>query len=365
MSSDISTLEAEPRRALLIRFSSLGDVILTQPAARSLKAALGGGEVTLLTRAAFRPLLEGQPGIDRVLALEDAPRGAGGLARFVHGLGFFEIAIDLHRTARSGLCLRSVRAGRRLAYRKDAFLRRLWAWGWMRERMAAERRHVVDRYLEPLRRLGLETPYARPEIVLAPAEVDAARGALGAAGVRDVSRVAVIVPGARWPNKRWTAEGFAAVAVRLRAEDGLEPVLAGEGAEIPETEAVSRLVPGGAVSVAGRTGIRELAALLAAARVVVANDSGPAHLAAAVGTPVVAIFGPTVEAFGFAPRGEHVRVVSRDLPCRPCTVHGGRRCPRGRRACLDDLPAAVVLAAVRELLAAVGEAPARAGMRGV
>ncbi|HEY6000915.1 MAG TPA: glycosyltransferase family 9 protein, partial [bacterium] len=87
------------------------------------------------------------------------------------------------------------------------------------------------------------------------------------------------------------------------------------------------------------------------AGIVIANDSGPAHIAAAVGAPVVALFGPTHEAFGFAPRGERVRVVSRDRPCRPCSVHGGTRCPRGHRACLDDIAPAQVLAAARELLA--------------
>jgi ADP-heptose:LPS heptosyltransferase len=104
------------------------------------------------------------------------------------------------------------------------------------------------------------------------------------------------------------------------------------------------------VSLVGGTDLTGLAALLKRARVVIANDSGPAHLAAAVGTPVVALFGPTHEAFGFVPCGPAVRVISRDLPCRPCSVHGGTRCPRGRRACLDDIAPAEVLAAARGLL---------------
>jgi lipopolysaccharide heptosyltransferase II len=346
---------ASPARILVVRFSSLGDLILTLPVARSLKAAYPGAEITFLTRPAFRPLLEGQPGIDRVADLGEASPGIRGLARFCRDLGPFDLVVDLHRTLRSRFCLGFVGARRREVYRKDSLRRRLWAMGWLRDSMQRERRHVVDRYLEPLRRLGLEPRFDQPELVLDERETGEARTLLREAGVSDPSRVALLFPGARWPNKRWTAAGFAAVAARLRADHGLEPVLGGDAADQDQISRVRELTPGGAVVLAGRTGLRQLAALLRVARVVVANDSGPAHLAAAVGTPVVALFGPTVPAFGFTPRGPLVRVVSRDLTCRPCTVHGGTRCPRGERRCLDGIGAGEVLAAVDELL---GEWPA-------
>ncbi len=340
------------RRAALIRFSSLGDVVLTLPVARSLKEAFPGAEVVFLTKAAYRPLLEGQPGIDRVAAVEEAGRGAQALVRWCRGLGRFDLALDLHRTLRSRACLRALRAGRRLSYRKDAVLRRLWAAGWMRGRMEGAQPHVVDRYLEPLRRLGIPTGRAVPELRIAPERAAAAREQLAGAGVRDPGRVAVLVPGARWPNKRWPPASFAAVAAGLREREGLEPVIVGDAADAEAADAVRALIPGGAASLVAQTGLAGLAALLALARVVVANDSGPAHLAAAVGAPVVAVFGPTHEAFGFAPRGPRARVVSHDLTCRPCTVHGGRRCPRRRRACLDEISPAEVLDAARGLVAA-------------
>ena len=341
------------KRAVLLRFSSLGDVVLTLPAARSLKEAYPATEVVYLTKSAYRPLLEGQPGIDRVAAIEEAGTGAPALARFCRGLGHFDLALDLHRSLRSRACLRALRADRHLAYRKDALMRRLWAAGWMRGRMKGTQPHVIDRYLEPLRRLGLSPAHTVPELSVAPAEVEVARGRLAAAGVRDPGRIAIVVPGARWSNKRWSPASFAAVAAGLRDADGLDPVIAGDAADREAAAAVQELIPGGAAaSFIGSTDLVGLAALLKVARVVVANDSGPAHLAAAVGTPVVTVFGPTHEAFGFAPRGARVRTISRDLPCRPCSVHGGRRCPRGRRACLDDLAPGTVIAAARELLAA-------------
>ncbi len=337
-------------RAIVVRFSSLGDVVLTLPVTRSLKGAFPAAEIVFLTKAAYRPLLEGQPGIDRVVTLEEAGSGLQALRRYCCGLGRFDLALDLHRTLRSRSCLGALNAGRRFSYRKDALLRRLWAAGWMRARMEGPQPHVTDRYLEPLRRFGIAPGDPVPALTVLPGQLSTARDLLVAAGVRDPDRVAVVVPGGRWPNKRWSPASFAAVAAGLREAEALEPVLAGDTSDREAGEAVRALIPGGAPLLAGRTGLPELAALLKIARVVIANDSGPAHLAAAVRSPVVALFGPTHEAFGFAPRGERVRVISRALACRPCTLHGGRRCPQQRRACLDDIAPEEVLAAARELL---------------
>lgn len=346
------------KRAIVVRFSSLGDVVLTLPVARSLKGAFPAIEILYLTKAAYRPLLEGQVGIDRVVTLEEAGPGLAALRRHCRGLGHFDLALDLHGTLRSRFCLGALDAARRLSYRKDALLRRLWAAGWMRERMEGAQPHVTERYLEPLRRLGVAQADTVPKLAVPPGSLSAARDLLVAAGVRDPDRVAVVVPGARWPNKRWPPASFAAAAGGLRDAEALEPVIVGDVSDLEAAEAVRALIPGGAPLLAGRTGLMELAALLKLARVVIANDSGPAHLAAAVGSPVVALFGPTHEAFGFAPRGDRVRVVSRALACRPCTVHGGLRCRRGRRACLDDIAPGDVLIAAREVLARpAGAAP--------
>ena len=228
-----------------------------------------------------------------------------------------------------------MRADRKLAYRKDALLRRLWAAGWMRGRMAAgaaARGRPLPRAAAPARRRA--GARGRPSCASTPRAV-APRPAqlLAAAGVRDPD-----AHRGRRPRRALAEQALAGGGVRRgrgrRCARGraLEPVIVGDAADREAAEAVRALIPGGAALAGGRHGSAALAALLKRARVVVANDSGPAHLAAAVGTPVVALFGPTHEAFGFAPRGGRVRVISRDLPCRPCTVHGGVRCPRGRRA---------------------------------
>ncbi len=228
-------------------------------------------------------------------------------------------------------------------------MRRLWIMGWKRGVMEGERRHVVERYVEAVRPLGVEPGGLMPEVHLRDDEVEEAVRFLRERGVRDPDRFAVLVPGARWPNKRWTAEGFAGVGKWLSGKAGMEVVLAGDGRDRESGEEVAKRLGERCVTIAGETGLRRLAAVLKKARVVVGNDSGPGHLAAAVGTPVVAIFGPTSEAFGFRPLGESTRVVSHALECRPCSLHGGKICPRGRRSCLDDIEPGEVIEAVREV----------------
>lgn len=348
----MKSIPGEKPAVLFVRFSSLGDVVLTTPAVRSLKAAFPGARISFLTKGAYSPLLEGHPDIDRVIAFEPRP-GQGGfsaLTGLCRGLGTFDLVIDLHVTLRSRLVAAFLPASRKVRYRKDSLMRRLWAMGWMRERMLCDGRHVADRYLHALEPLGVSPRFTRPEIFLTPREVDSSESFLRQMGVRDPRGIAVILPGARWSNKQWTAKGFAAVGEVLSSRRGFEIVVAGDRGDRPAVDAFKRELSTECVDIAGKTGIRELAAVLRLARVAVGNDSGPGHLAAAVGTPVVTIFGPTTEAFGFAPRGERVKTVSLPLPCRPCSIHGGRTCPGGRRACLEDLEPRAVIAAVGEVL---------------
>ena len=339
-------------QVLFIRFSSLGDVLLTTPAVRGLKESLPGSRITFLTKRAFAPLLEGNPSIDRVVLLEDADDGGRlpGLIRLCRGLGTFDAVVDLHGNLRSRVACASVLAERVLRYSKGAVRRRLWILGLMRPDISGTERHVIQRYLEALGPLGVDREPGRPEIHLRPEEESEVRSLLREHGLEDRSRYAVLIPGARWPNKRWTVEGFAAVARWLNREMGTVAVLAGDGGEREWSKAVAASAGEGTVQLTGETNLRQLAALLKGARVALGNDSGPAHMAAAVGTPLVSLFGPTSEAFGFRPYGDRVRVVSHDISCRPCTLHGGDSCPRGKRACLDGIGADEVIEAMLDVM---------------
>jgi heptosyltransferase-2 len=339
-------------QALFIRFSSLGDVLLATPAVRGLKEAMPGSRITFLTKSVFAPLLEENPDIHRIVRLEDADDGGRlpGLIRLCRGLGKFHVVVDLHGNLRSRVACGSVSAQRILRYSKGALRRRLWARGWMRPEPSRPELHVIRRYMEALSPLGVDPEPTRPEIHLRREEEDAAAALLRKHGLPLSSPYGVLIPGARWPNKRWTVEGFAAIGRWLRDEMGAKPVLAGDAGERERCDAVANAMGGGALQLAGETDLRQLAALLKGALVAVGNDSGPGHIAAAVGTPLVALFGPTSEIFGFRPYGRRSRVVSHDLSCRPCSVHGGESCRRGTRVCLDEIDAAEVIEAMRDVM---------------
>jgi heptosyltransferase-2 len=154
-----------------------------------------------------------------------------------------------------------------------------------------------------------------------------------------------MAPGSIWGTKRWPGYGDLARLLPGRI------VVVGGPADQAEAEAVIEGAPDRVASAAGALGLRTTAALLERAAVLVSNDSAPLHLASAVGTPTVAVFGPTVPAFGFGPRGRALVVERYDLPCRPCSPHGPARCPLGHHRCMRDIPAATVRDAVRALLA--------------
>ena len=158
-----------------------------------------------------------------------------------------------------------------------------------------------------------------------------------------------IAPGARWPTKRWPAERFAAVAQELARERGAVVVILGGPDEAHLASALCDNLEVPAINVAGSLSLMHSAALLSRCRLLISNDSGLMHMATAVRVPVVAIFGPTVQEFGFYPFQARAEVVSEPLSCRPCSTKGSLRCPRGHHACMQDISTARVLAAARTM----------------
>jgi len=171
-------------------------------------------------------------------------------------------------------------------------------------------------------------------------------------GMKAGQRYIALAPGAQWPAKEWPPAFYAELAGRLDRELKYIPLLVGGAAEAERCAVVACQAGGRAISAAGLTDLPVLAALLEAADLLICNDSGPMHLGAAAGTRVVAFFGPTVPEFGFMPQTpvERSRILSVPLRCRPCSLHGGKRCPVGHHHCLRTLRPDEAFAAVRELL---------------
>jgi lipopolysaccharide heptosyltransferase II len=349
-----------PERVLVVRLGAIGDVVNALAFATAVKDASPATRVGWVVHPLAEPLVRGHPSVDRV-HLWPRNGGLGALRRAVAELRAerYGLAVDLQRIQKSALLARLSGAPRVLGY--DRRRAKEASWIWTRERIAAgpPEAHMVEQYLAFARHLGIEAP-AR---LLLP--VDGAAEAWAEEAVAEAGAAPALVNlGATKPANRWPGERFGTLAARIEDELGLPVFLTGSAAD-RETERGARAAPGGTGgvrSLVGRTSLLQLLALQRRARVFVACDTGPMHMAVAVGTPTVALFGPAdprrtgpygaVDAADRDVPGPH-RVVRERPPCSPCNL---RRCDQPRHACMEDLSVARVLAAVRD---ALGSAVAR------
>jgi heptosyltransferase-2 len=167
-----------------------------------------------------------------------------------------------------------------------------------------------------------------------------------------------LAPGSIWFTKRWPRENFENLA-KLLLDAGYSLVLIGGPADRELCQSIADgFRSDRVVNTAGRLGLLQSAALIGMCKVAVSNDSAPMHLATGIGTPVVGIFGATAPAFGFAPIGPKDRTAGLDgLPCRPCAIHGGNRCPIGTLECMWGVTPSHVNSLIQEIL----NGPARNG----
>ncbi len=327
-----------PARILVVRYSALGDVVLATSVLEPLRRRFPGARIEWVTDALYAPLLEGLPEIAAVHRLgREGQEGALTVAARVRGR--FDVAIDLQHKLKSAIMVRAA-APRRAAFRRRSPAQALRALLGADPPLA--RAHQTALYAEALAPIGVDAP-GRTKVSLSEQARALAADALGGSA----GRIVAIAPGARWATKRWPAERFAAVADAL-AEDGCRIVLCGgpgDRAAFAEFRAAARAEVAADLSFLP---IDALAASIARVDLLVACDSGPVHLATAVGTPAIALFGPTSAARWGPPAPG--RALSLDLACSPCSNHGGDRCPKGHHRCLADLAAGAVIAAAREIL---------------
>jgi heptosyltransferase I len=335
-------------RVLLVRLGSLGDIVHAIPVAAALRRALPAARIDWLVNAKHREILDLVPVLDRRLALDGRAPGHLSLLSAVRELrrSRYDVAIDLQGLLKSAALARSSGSPRVIGF----------APSYLREQLARpfytdvydpgcggiydprETRHVVQINLGLLEPLGIEA--GNPEFPIEHVESDVAR----AMSEQARGGYVLLNPGAAWLNKRWPASRFGLVAAALRDRHGLTSVaLWGEGERALAEEVASHSF--GAAIMAPPASIGDLVALSRGAKLIVSGDTGPAHIAAAVGTPVVGIFGPTRPSRNGPWMPDDVTVSRADV----CACHHLRRC-KLERMCLADIQADEVLEAVERRL---------------
>jgi heptosyltransferase-1 len=332
-------------RILIIKPSSLGDIVHALPTVAALRRRFPSARITWLVKREWAAVLEGNPHLDAVLALDLSPKGWPAAWRTIRA-GRFDTVVDLQGLLRSALLGWISGAPVRIGFANG---REGSPWFYTeRVSVPSPTMHAVDRYLLTAKYLGADPGEVKPTDfpLLHDAQAEAqVEVHLTAAGVRAGTTLVAMNPSARWDTKLWPSESFAAVGDRLQQDGAARVVLIGGRDEGHVGMQVMRAMRTAPIDLMGQTTLKELIALLRRARLLITNDSGPMHLAAAVGTPVIALFGPTDPA-RTGPYGTGHTVLRSGVPCSPCF---SRRCTNAvTMECLITIqPQQVIEAALR------------------
>jgi heptosyltransferase-1 len=349
------------KRILIVKPSSLGDVVHTLPVVHAIKRTHPSCHIAWIVQRGFAPILENDPAIDEIIPIfipstsdPMARRGAfiratmatvGTVNRLrkLFSRDPYDIVLDLHASFRSGLLGMTNPNGLRIGFADAKELNTLFQHH--RLKTDPDTPHAVDKNLLFLQFLDCIPQPQDFRVASCSEALRRARKFLTEAGIQDRDRVVYANPAARWATKMWTIDAWAQLADMLITEAGAAVVFSGSPDDVPHINAITKQMMERPVVAAGQLSLSEAVALVETSDVYVGVDSGPMHIAAFVGTPVVALFGPT-DPEKVGPYGTGHRVIRReDLDCLACRK---RSCEN--RHCLESIPPETVYRATVNLL---------------
>ncbi|MBI5236475.1 MAG: glycosyltransferase family 9 protein [Deltaproteobacteria bacterium] len=322
-------------KVLIIKLSSIGDVVHTLPALAALRRGFERNgqkaRIDWLVEEAASGILRGHPMLDNVIVVKN--RGwAKDIKKNIKTARWlsrerYDVVIDFQGLAKSAVWVLVSRGKRRIGFSNARECSSIF----LNEKLPPydPERHAVDRYMD-LARYATGGDVEKPVFHMAESgdALTTVKGKLKALGIPEGSPYFIVCPSARWATKLWSDSSFVQLARTAIGSTGMYAVLVGGASDRPRLERMQRDIGDKAVNMAGATGLAELAALSKGARFAVTVDSGPMHVAAAVGTRVVALFGPTspTRTGPYPCEGGHI-VIRRGLACSPCF----------RRTCADPV----------------------------
>ena len=311
---DVLKLKKPLRKILVIKPSSLGDIVHSLPFLNVLRDSFPKAEIHWIIARGLEGLLEGHPMINKlwIINKDDWKRikGAGATIKELRSLfkslkaERYDIVIDLQGLLRSGILAKATGAPVRIGFKEAREGSRIF---YTHTVKAGKDVHAVDRYLEMAKFLGCDTSEVKFPFPLS------FTSQLSPFSFQLPDKYAVIVPGARWETKRWHPERFGELASML----SIRSVIVGGESDIDIAGIVVKNSGSNAVSIVGKTNLKELIEIMRNAKFVVTNDSGPMHIAAALNVPVFAIFGPT-NPLRTGPYGKSHVIIRKGLECSPC-----------------------------------------------
>ncbi len=341
------------KRILIVRMDRIGDVLLSTPAIKAVRDSYPDSYIAFMVRPYAREIVEGNSYLNEVIVYDKdfAQRGLFDNIRFIKMLRrkHFDLAIILHPTTRTHLLVFLAGIPVRVGYD--------FKWGFLLTRKVPHTKqfglkHEIDYSLDLLKYAGIE---AAGKTLYMPIKEDAEKNIASIFSDNKINNgdtVIVINPGASCPSKRWSAERFAKVAKRLTEKYSAKIILISDPKDKVFCDKITSILDGKCLNLAGKTSVGDVASILKRAKLFISNDSGPVHIACAVGTPVIAIFGRSDRGLSpkrWGPTGRRDIILHKDVGCATCLAHN---CKTGFR-CLDAVTADEVIAAADELLARI------------
>ena len=342
------------KNILVIKLRYLGDVLLATPVLQTLREQMPGARLSMAVSRGTEDVLKENPHLDELVVVD---RGGMSpqidlLRRLRHRQ--FDCVIDLTDADRSAILAWTTRAAVRIGLNDEHRWRGLLYTVVARRR--PESRHRIEQDLDVLRPLGISSSSHTPVLHISDRDeqqaVDLLRSIAEKADASALRRPLVMLqPGARYWYKAWPPERFAELADRLATRLDCRVLIGGDSRERGLAETISAQARSQPTVMAGRTSVLQHAALLKQCALFVGNDNGPMHMAAAVGTPVVALFGPSDPA-EWGPRGSPAEILYKGLDCRRC-FHPA--CERGELSCMKQISVEEVFTAAMRLLKVSGD----------
>jgi len=335
-------------RILIIQTAYLGDAVLTGSLVKETKENFSDSFLSVLCTPEIEEIFAQFPEVNKLIVYDKRGKEKGlfSFFRLVRKIKKenFDVAILPHRSFRSAFLVYLVGIPRRIGFISSEgriFFTDLVSFDW--------RMHDSKRNLELLKPLGVQRLKYSQELSL---NVDQRikMKFLEEHNLKETDLIVGINPGSVWPTKRWLAERFAQVANWLIEKDEAKIVIFGSKEELSLAKEIEENIRYSVVNLAGKTNLKELITFISGCTIFLTNDSGPMHIAVATKVPTVAIFGPTTHELGFYPYGVEHRVVEVDLSCRPCSLHGSKKCPLGHFNCMKMVSVGQVYSTIKEIL---------------
>lgn len=340
----------EIKKILIIQTAFIGDVVLGTPLIQAISKGFPGAEVHLITTPKGKDILDGDPCLANIISYDKKGQQKG----IFHFLKIaeelrrmrFDLAVIPHPSFRSSLLAFLGGIPYRIGFNRNA-----GAFLFTSKVPYRLELHEAKRNLELAYMLGAPEDDYPLRIAISDRDRKISQEFMSMNGVLPGSLLIGILPCSVWPTKRWLPERFAQAGDVLANELKARIILVGGLDDGWLIEKIALLMKNRPILAAGRLTLKQLAVVIERCQLFITNDSGPLHIAMAMKTPTVAIFGPTTVDLGFGPYGESFRVVEKaGLGCRPCGKHGGQRCPEKTFNCMKEITVDEVVAAAKGLI---------------